>query len=71
MAAIGAADRRARAEIGRADLVLYVVDATIGIGDDERAELPVGSATLVVWNKTDLPPFSTLCQSCSRAARPS
>ncbi len=47
--------RRARAEIGRADLVLYVVDATLGLGDDERAELPAGTAALVVWNKTDLP----------------
>ena len=47
--------RRARAEIGRADLVLYVVDATVGLGDDERAALPAGTAVLVVWNKTDLP----------------
>jgi tRNA modification GTPase len=46
--------RRARAEIGRADLVLYVVDATLGLGDDEQAELPAGTATLIVWNKTDL-----------------
>ncbi|HET9042392.1 MAG TPA: tRNA uridine-5-carboxymethylaminomethyl(34) synthesis GTPase MnmE [Burkholderiales bacterium] len=47
--------RRARAEIGRADLVLYVVDATLGLGDRERAELPAGTAALVVWNKVDLP----------------
>jgi tRNA modification GTPase len=47
--------RRARAEIGRADLVLYVVDATLGLGDDEQAELPAGAATLIVWNKIDLP----------------
>ncbi|MGE0031385.1 MAG: tRNA uridine-5-carboxymethylaminomethyl(34) synthesis GTPase MnmE [Steroidobacteraceae bacterium] len=47
--------RRARAEIGRADLVLYVVDATLGLGDDEQAQLPAGTAVLVVWNKTDLP----------------
>ena len=46
--------RRARAEIGRADLVLYVVDATVGLGDDEQAELPAGTAVLVVWNKTGL-----------------
>jgi tRNA modification GTPase len=47
--------RRARAEIGRADLVLYVVDATVGLGDDEQAELPAETAALVVWNKIDLP----------------
>ncbi|MGE0482440.1 MAG: tRNA uridine-5-carboxymethylaminomethyl(34) synthesis GTPase MnmE [Phycisphaerae bacterium] len=47
--------RRARAEIGRADLVLYVVDATLGLGDDEQAQLPAGTAALVVWNKIDLP----------------
>ncbi|HEY5558733.1 MAG TPA: tRNA uridine-5-carboxymethylaminomethyl(34) synthesis GTPase MnmE [Steroidobacteraceae bacterium] len=47
--------RRARAEIGRADLVLYVVDAVLGLGDEERAALPAGTAALMVWNKTDLP----------------
>lgn len=47
--------RRARAEIGRADLVLYVVDAVRGLDDDERAALPAGAAALIVWNKTDLP----------------
>jgi tRNA modification GTPase len=46
--------RRAQAEIGRADLVLYVVDAVRGLGADERAALPAGAAALIVWNKTDL-----------------
>ncbi len=47
--------RRARMEISRADLVLYVVDATRGLKAAEMAALPAGTATLVVWNKTDLP----------------
>ncbi len=47
--------RRARAEIGRADLVLYVVDATAGLDAGEQAALPPGAAVLVAWNKTDLP----------------
>jgi len=41
-------------EISRADLVLYVVDATRGLPAAEMAALPAGTATLVVWNKTDL-----------------
>jgi tRNA modification GTPase len=50
--------RRARAEIGRADLVLYVVDATMEPGPDglreELEALPAGVPVLVVWNKVDL-----------------
>jgi tRNA modification GTPase len=47
--------RRARMEMSRADLVLYVVDAGRGFAEGERADLPAGTATLVVWNKCDLP----------------
>ena len=47
--------RRARLEMSRADLVLYVVDATRGFAPGEAATLPAGAATLVVWNKADLP----------------
>ena len=47
--------RRARMEMSRADLVLYVVDATRGFAPGEQAALPVGTATLLVWNKVDLP----------------
>lgn len=47
--------RRARMEMSRADLVLYVVDATRGFAPGEEASLPAGTATLVVWNKMDLP----------------
>ena len=47
--------RRARMEISRADLVLYVVDATRGLPPAEVAALPAGTAMLVVWNKIDLP----------------
>lgn len=42
-------------EMSRADLVLYVVDATRGFAPGEEASLPAGTATLVVWNKMDLP----------------
>ena len=57
--------RRARAEIGRADHALLVVDASGG-GDADvaalRAELPAGIACTVVRNKIDLtgePPGAT------------
>jgi tRNA modification GTPase len=46
--------RRARMEISRADLVLYVVDGTRGFYAGEQATLPAETATLVVWNKMDL-----------------
>jgi tRNA modification GTPase len=47
--------RRARMEMSRADLVLYVVDATIGFAAGEHSTLPGGTTTLIVWNKVDLP----------------
>ncbi len=47
--------RRARMEMSSADLVLYVVDATRGFVNGELAQLPAGAASIVVWNKTDLP----------------
>jgi tRNA modification GTPase len=47
--------RRARLEMSRADLVLYVVDAVRGFQPGESAALPEGAATLLVWNKVDLP----------------
>lgn len=50
--------RRARAEIARADLVLYVVDSTQAPAPEalraELAALPAGVPVLVVWNKADL-----------------
>jgi tRNA modification GTPase len=50
--------RRARSEMARADLVLYVIDSTQPPGAGERAtarsELPPGIAVLDVWNKIDL-----------------
>ena len=51
--------RRARAAIDRADVVLYVVDATRGLDAEERAfldGLPPAPPVLVVWNKADLGP---------------
>jgi tRNA modification GTPase len=47
--------RRARMEMSRADLVLYMVDGTRGFDEGEEAALPTGAATLVIWNKMDLP----------------
>ncbi len=47
--------RRAQAEMARADLVLYVVDAARGLDAAELAALPAGTAALIVWNKIDLP----------------
>jgi tRNA modification GTPase len=50
--------RRARAEIARADVVLYVVDATTQPAAAalraEREGLPAGVPVLLVWNKADL-----------------
>jgi tRNA modification GTPase len=46
--------RRARMEMSRADLVLYVVDAVRGFGEGEQAQLPTGTAAVLVWNKIDL-----------------
>ena len=54
--------RRARAEMRRADLVLYLVDANIGAAPGEIDSLPVDTPVLLVWNKIDLappPPGST------------
>ena len=47
--------RRARAEAARADLLLYVVDATAGLDAAERAAMPADAARVIVWNKIDLP----------------
>ena len=46
--------RRARMEMSRADLVLYVVDAARGFVEGELGQLPAGTASVVVWNKSDL-----------------
>jgi len=46
--------RRARAEMRRADLVLYLVDASIGAAPGELDELPKDPPVLHVWNKTDI-----------------
>ena len=49
--------RRARAAIDAADVLLYVVDATVGLDVEERTFLDglAGLAVLVVGNKADLP----------------
>ena len=46
--------RRARAEMRRADLVLYLVDASIGDAPGELESLARDPPLLVVWNKTDI-----------------
>jgi tRNA modification GTPase len=60
--------RRARMEMSRADFVLYVVDATRGYGAGEVAQLPTGTATLIVWNKVDLPEAQALPPAEDRPA---
>jgi tRNA modification GTPase len=46
--------RRARAEMRRADLVLYVIDTCIGGAADELGSLAKEPPVLPVWNKTDI-----------------
>jgi tRNA modification GTPase len=46
--------RRARAEMGRADLVLYLIDANAGAEPGELESLPADPPVLPVWNKIDL-----------------
>ncbi len=48
--------RRARAEMRRADLVLYLVDACAGAAPGELKALPDDPPVLVVWNKIDIAP---------------
>ena len=49
---------RSREAMAEADVVLLVVDATVGISREDRAVLeqgaPGGSSVLVAWNKSDL-----------------
>jgi tRNA modification GTPase len=49
--------RRARAEIARADLLLYVVDAAAGAAPGELEAIPEDPPVLVLWNKCDLAPM--------------
>ena len=46
--------RRARAEMRRADLVLYVIDSGAGPLQGELEALPNDPPVLAVWNKTDI-----------------
>ncbi|MGB5131555.1 MAG: tRNA uridine-5-carboxymethylaminomethyl(34) synthesis GTPase MnmE [Steroidobacteraceae bacterium] len=46
--------RRARSARDRADLVLYVVDASVGALRGELEALPEDPPVLPVWNKTDI-----------------
>jgi len=46
--------RRARNEMRRAELVLYLVDANIGAAPGELESLAMDPPLLLVWNKTDL-----------------
>lgn len=48
--------RRARAEMRRADLVLYLIDASKGLEPGELEALPQDPPVLPVWNKIDLAP---------------
>jgi tRNA modification GTPase len=48
------AQARTRAALAAADLVLWVADAA-GADPDPGAELPAGTARLLVWSRIDLP----------------
>lgn len=54
--------RRSKAAFGRADLILYLLDAQVGITAEDRLlieELPV-KKTIAIWNKIDLCPHANL-----------
>jgi tRNA modification GTPase len=61
--------RRARAEISRADLLLYVVDAAAGAMAGELESLPEDPPALVLWNKTDLAPMPAGAAGIAISAR--
>jgi len=46
--------RRARAEMRRADLVLYVIDSSAGLSPGELDALPEDPPVLPLWNKSDI-----------------
>lgn len=49
--------RRSKEAMAQADLILFVLDASVGLDDDDHrllAEAPKNK-TILVWNKTDLP----------------
>ncbi|MGQ0383326.1 MAG: tRNA uridine-5-carboxymethylaminomethyl(34) synthesis GTPase MnmE [Gammaproteobacteria bacterium] len=48
--------RRARAEMARADLLLYVVDAAVGAAPGELEAIADDPPAIIVWNKIDLAP---------------
>jgi tRNA modification GTPase len=47
---------RAREAARNADLVLYLVDASQGMTEDDRRELDAAGEPLVIWTKCDLAP---------------
>ncbi|MFP4565768.1 MAG: tRNA uridine-5-carboxymethylaminomethyl(34) synthesis GTPase MnmE [Spirochaetaceae bacterium] len=59
--------RRSRGVVEAAALVLYVVDATVGLTDEDRRTMTAHPRFLGVWNKTDLtdapPPAGFLSMS--------
>ncbi|MFZ2506878.1 MAG: tRNA uridine-5-carboxymethylaminomethyl(34) synthesis GTPase MnmE [Steroidobacteraceae bacterium] len=46
--------RRARAEMRRADLVLYMIDCSVGAAPGELAAMAENSPVQLVWNKIDI-----------------
>lgn len=47
--------RRSRELLSRADLVLYLVDGTLGLKDEDRTFVEQYPKALLLWNKADLP----------------
>jgi len=47
--------RRSHALLDRADMILYLVDGTVGLDDEDRAFVERHPGALLLWNKSDLP----------------
>ncbi len=47
--------RRSHSLLARADVILYLVDGTVGLDDEDRAFVEKYPGALLLWNKSDLP----------------
>lgn len=59
--------RRTKTLVSGTDLVLYVVDGTVGFTDEDRRALAdIPQPTIVVWNKVDVDPVQPIPVELSR-----
>lgn len=54
--------RRSQALLDRADMILYLVDGTVGLNDEDRIFIESYPEALLLWNKSDLPQCKILPQ---------